>query len=78
MVSNFEEKLNEDNGKNYELYAVTQRPPHMYHSWGSQNAWLRQITNPIIFFIYSRRTCYKKIDIRDNDWVWLRELSVKK
>ncbi|MDQ2093177.1 molybdopterin oxidoreductase family protein [Rhodalgimonas zhirmunskyi] len=29
----------------YPLHALTQRPMHMYHSWGSQNAWLRQITN---------------------------------
>jgi anaerobic selenocysteine-containing dehydrogenase len=28
----FEEKLNADNNKIYELYAVTKRPPHMYHS----------------------------------------------
>jgi len=28
----------------YPLHALTQRPMHMYHSWGSQNAWLRQIT----------------------------------
>ena len=41
----FEEKINKEKGKNFDLYAVTQRPPHMYHSWGSQNAWLRQITN---------------------------------
>ena len=27
----------------YPLSAVTQRPPFMYHAWGSQNAWLRQI-----------------------------------
>jgi sulfite dehydrogenase (quinone) subunit SoeA len=25
------------------LHALTQRPMDMYHSWGSQNAWLRQI-----------------------------------
>jgi hypothetical protein len=25
------------------LHAITQRPMHMYHSWGTQNAWLRQI-----------------------------------
>ncbi|TIP07225.1 MAG: formate dehydrogenase, partial [Mesorhizobium sp.] len=23
----------------YPLHALTQRPMHMYHSWGSQNAW---------------------------------------
>ncbi len=27
----------------YPLHALTQRPMDMYHSWGSQNAWLRQI-----------------------------------
>jgi anaerobic selenocysteine-containing dehydrogenase len=29
----------------FPMHAITQRPMHMYHSWGSQNAWLRQITN---------------------------------
>ena len=27
----------------YPLHAITQRPMDMYHSWGTQNAWLRQI-----------------------------------
>jgi len=27
----------------YPLHALTQRPMAMYHSWGSQNGWLRQI-----------------------------------
>ena len=27
----------------FPLHAITQRPAAMYHSWGSQNAWLRQI-----------------------------------
>ena len=27
----------------YPIHALTQRPMDMYHSWGSQNAWLRQI-----------------------------------
>ncbi|WP_422075228.1 molybdopterin oxidoreductase family protein [Tranquillimonas rosea] len=33
----------------YPLHALTQRPPAMYHSWGGQNAWLRQIhgSNPL-------------------------------
>jgi len=30
-------------GDAYPLHALTQRPMAMYHSWGSQNAWLRQI-----------------------------------
>jgi anaerobic selenocysteine-containing dehydrogenase len=28
----------------FSVHALTQRPMHMYHSWGTQNAWLRQIT----------------------------------
>src|SRR3546814_14997660 len=28
----------------FPLHAITQRPMHMYHSWHSPNAWLRQIT----------------------------------
>lgn len=33
----------------YPIHALTQRPMAMYHSWGSQNAWLRQIhgINPL-------------------------------
>ncbi|MEO1790564.1 MAG: molybdopterin-dependent oxidoreductase, partial [Pseudomonadota bacterium] len=33
----------------YTIHALTQRPMAMYHSWGTQNAWLRQIhgTNPL-------------------------------
>jgi len=33
----------------YPVHALTQRPMAMYHSWGSQNAWLRQIhgQNPL-------------------------------
>jgi len=32
-----------DAAQGYPLHALTQRPMAMYHSWGSQNAWLRQI-----------------------------------
>ena len=32
-----------DRAGKFPLFAVTQRPMAMYHSWGSQNAWLRQI-----------------------------------
>ena len=35
--------------ESYSVHALTQRPMAMYHSWGSQNAWLRQIhgRNPL-------------------------------
>jgi anaerobic selenocysteine-containing dehydrogenase len=32
-----------DDNPDFPLHAITQRPMAMYHSWGSQNAWLRQI-----------------------------------
>ncbi len=37
------------------LHAVTQRPMFMYHSWGSQNAWLRQITSATACSCIARR-----------------------
>ena len=35
--------------EDYPIHALTQRPMAMYHSWGSQNAWLRQLhgRNPL-------------------------------
>ncbi len=35
--------MTEAAGWGYPIHALTQRPMDMYHSWGSQNAWLRQI-----------------------------------
>jgi len=53
----------------FPLHAVTQRPMHMYHSWGSQNAWLRQITAANRLYIHHELG--KKLDVRDDDWVWV-------
>ncbi|WP_425477577.1 molybdopterin dinucleotide binding domain-containing protein [Alkalisalibacterium limincola] len=36
----------------FPLSAVTQRPMFMYHSWGSQNAWLRQIATKNTLFVH--------------------------
>ncbi len=49
--------------------AITQRPMHMYHSWGSQNAWLRQITAENRLYIH--RTRAEKLGLQDDDWVWI-------
>jgi sulfite dehydrogenase (quinone) subunit SoeA len=38
----------------YPLNAVTQRPMAMYHSWDSQNAWLRQIHTHNYLFVNPR------------------------
>ena len=53
----------------FPLHAVTQRPMHMYHSWGSQNAWLRQITarNPLFIHVETA----EKLGIEDDDWIWI-------
>ena len=48
------------NSEKFDLHAITQRPPHMYHSWGSQNAWLRQITNKNYLYISEFIACKKK------------------
>jgi len=53
----------------YPMYAITQRPMHMYHSWGSQNAWLRQITADNR--LYMSRNKAKSLGIVDDDWVWV-------
>ncbi len=54
----------------FPLHALTQRPMHMYHSWGSQNAWLRQITNQNRLFMHPDTA--KKLGIADDDWVWIK------
>jgi anaerobic selenocysteine-containing dehydrogenase len=39
----------------FPLHAVTQRPMFMYHSWGGQNPWLRQILDRNALYL-NRRT----------------------
>ncbi|MBX2856565.1 MAG: molybdopterin oxidoreductase family protein [Rhodobacteraceae bacterium] len=53
----------------YPLHAITQRPMHMYHSWGSQNAWLRQITAANRLYVHV--SVGARIGVEDDDWVWL-------
>ena len=36
----------------FPLSAITQRPMFMYHSWGSQNAWLRQIATRNTLYVH--------------------------
>ena len=54
-------------GGDYDFHALTQRPMAMYHSWGSQNAWLRQIHGENMLHI--NRTKAEKLGIADGDWV---------
>ncbi len=55
--------------KEYPMHALTQRPMHMYHSWGSHNAWLRQITNSNK--LYMSHVAAAKLEIEDDDWAWV-------
>jgi anaerobic selenocysteine-containing dehydrogenase len=53
--------------KRFPFHAITQRPMAMYHSWGSQNAWLRQILSENR--IYLHRDVAMELGIEDGDWV---------
>ena len=50
----------------FPVFALTQRPMAMYHSWGSQNAWLRQIHGYNPLFISTELA--EKHGLADNDW----------
>ena len=53
----------------YPLSAITQRPMFMYHSWGSQNAWLRQIAARNFLYLHPDTAAAR--GIADGDWVWV-------
>ena len=58
-----------DTAQDFPLHALTQRPMAMYHSWGSQNAWLRQIHghNPL----YVPTNIWATHGFADGDWARL-------
>ena len=53
----------------YSFSAITQRPMHIYHSWGSHNGWLRQITAENCLYMHRARAL--ALGIADGDWVWI-------
>jgi anaerobic selenocysteine-containing dehydrogenase len=57
---------NESTDANFPIHALTQRPMAMYHSWGTQNAWLRQIhgVNPL----YVPTKIWEANGFEDGDW----------
>lgn len=59
----------DEHADEFPLHAVTQRPMAMYHSWGSQNAWLRQIHGSNRLYVPSSQA--HAIDVANDDWVWL-------
>ncbi len=54
-------------GETFPLSAITQRPMFMYHAWGSQNAWLRQITARN--WLYLHPDTGARYGIADEDWI---------
>jgi len=63
----FEEQ--QDGVEEFPMHAITQRPMAMYHSWGGQNAWLRQIHGSNR--LYMSRTKAASLDVEDDSWVWV-------
>ncbi|MEO1688267.1 MAG: molybdopterin dinucleotide binding domain-containing protein, partial [Pseudomonadota bacterium] len=53
----------------YPLHAVTQRPAAMYHAWGSQNAWLRQIHGENPLFVPAGE--WDRLGLTEGDWVYV-------
>ncbi|MBS0320767.1 MAG: molybdopterin oxidoreductase family protein [Proteobacteria bacterium] len=53
----------------FPLNAITQRPMAMYHSWDSQNAWLRQIHSHNYLFVHPKTA--RAAGIADGGWCWI-------
>ena len=53
----------------YPLNAITQRPMAMYHSWDSQNAWLRQIHSHNYLHVNARTAL--AAGLKDGGWCWV-------
>jgi len=62
-------ELQATDSRKYPLAAITQRPMAMYHSWDSQNAWLRQIHAHNFLFVNPRTA--RAQGIGDDDWIWV-------
>ncbi|MEH6422007.1 molybdopterin oxidoreductase family protein [Pseudomonas sp. CGJS7] len=56
-----------DSATRFPLSAVTQRPMFMYHAWGSQNAWLRQISARN--YLYLHPDTGARFGLADEDWI---------
>jgi anaerobic selenocysteine-containing dehydrogenase len=56
-------------GGGFPYHAITQRPMAMYHSWGSMNAWLRQIHTANVLYVPA--AICDEHGLVDGDWVLL-------
>lgn len=59
----------------YPLNAITQRPMAMYHSWDSQNAWLRQIHAHNYMHVHP--SLGAKHGFADGDWIYVESMHGK-
>jgi anaerobic selenocysteine-containing dehydrogenase len=59
----------DEGAKGFPLHAITQRPMAMYHAWGSQNAWLRQIHGRNFLYVPTR--VWLEHDFAEGDWARL-------
>ena len=59
----------------YPLSAITQRPMAMYHSWDSQNAWLRQIHAHNHLYLHPSVGVTNGFE--DGDWIWVESMHGK-
>ncbi len=53
----------------FPLFAITQRPMAMYHSWSGQNEWLRQINSENRLYIHHATAA--SLGLASEDWVWV-------
>ncbi|MCG7940053.1 MAG: molybdopterin oxidoreductase family protein [Candidatus Thiodiazotropha lotti] len=61
--------------RQYQISALTQRPMAMYHSWDSQNAWLRQIHTHNYLFVNPKLA--EANGFGDGDWIWVESPTNK-
>jgi len=59
----------------YPYNALTQRPMAMYHSWDSQNAWLRQIHAHN--YLHMHPSVGEQNGFKDGDWIWAESVQGK-
>ncbi|HET9819946.1 MAG TPA: molybdopterin-dependent oxidoreductase, partial [Rhodanobacteraceae bacterium] len=58
-----------ERGDEFPLSAISQRPMFMYHAWGSQNRWLRQIAARNVLYVHPDTLAAHTI--ADDDWAWI-------
>ena len=63
----FEDEVDDD--EDFPLHAITQRPAAMYHSWGSQNAWLRQIHGDNVLYVPG--IVMRSSGLKEGGWAWV-------